>query len=113
MHNPPAAALAAGLCLALLTAGCASTPTALQGLGAAAERADTDASLAYVAIATAVNDVEALAATTPAERDRAEALKTRAYAALQAAHRAYAAGRAPDLEPLRALLREAAALKER
>jgi len=96
------AALAAGL-----LGGCA-LPGGLKGLHADAERADTDASLAYVGIASSVDAYEA---SPSADKASAEALKRKAWNALGAVHAAYAAGQSIDLKPLEDLSRQVAALR--
>ena len=95
---------------AVLLSGCALAG-GLKGLHADAERADTDASLAYVGIASSINAYEFAPGTTAADRGAAEAIKRKAWAALGAVHAAYAAGRTIDLKPLQDLSREAAALR--
>ena len=100
-----AAALAA-VCLS----GCALTG-GLKGLHADAERADTDASLAYVGIASGLNAYEAAPSASAADKASAEALKRKAWEALGAVHAAYAAGQAIDLKPPQDLSRQAAALR--
>ena len=102
--------LIAVACAAVLLSSCAATG-GLKGFHADAERADTDASLAYVAVASAVNAYEASPGVSPASRFSAEAIKVKAWAALGDVHAAYAAGQAIDLAPLQALVRQATALK--
>ena len=104
-HRLIAAALAA-VCLS----ACA-TPGGLPGLHADAERADTDASLAYVGIASGLNAYEARPGSSPGDVQAAEALKRRAWTALGAVHTAYAAGQAIDLKPLQDLTKQVAALR--
>ena len=75
-----------------------------------AERADTDASLAYAAIATTINAYEARAGVTPDEAAGAEGLKLKAWEALMAERRTYALAGTVDLTALAALAAEARAL---
>ena len=102
--------LAAAAGAAVLLSGCALTG-GLKGLHADAERADTDAGLAYVGIAYSLNAYEAAPGATAADRAAAEAIKRKAWEALGAVHAAYAGGRTIDLKPLQDLSREAAALR--
>ena len=95
--------------IALALGGCALTG-GVHGLRADAERADTDASLAYVGIASTVNAFEASPAATEAQRAAAEGLKRKAWAALVIVHSAYAQGQAVDLKPLQDLAHQVAAL---
>ena len=104
-----AAAMAGALSLGALS-GCALTG-GLKGLHADAERADTDASLAYVGIASGLNAYEAAPSASVADKASAEALRRKAWEALGAVHAAYAAGQAIDLKPLQDLTRQAAALR--
>ena len=99
----------------MLLSGCALTEGmkigGLKGLHADAERADTDASLAYVGIASSINAYESAPGTTAAERAAAEAIKQKAWEALGAVHAAFAAGQTIDLKPLQDLSREVTALR--
>ena len=99
--RPILLAAAAGLCLSAC-----STPS----LKMAAERGDTDASLAYAAIATSLNAYEARAGVTPAQVASAEALKLKACEALAAERQTYALAGAVDLTALTAIAAEANAL---
>lgn len=90
-------------------AGCATG--AVPGVHAVAERADTDASLAYVAIATTVNAIEAEPTVSQDKKDQAEAIKRKAWAALGIAHQAYASGVVADISLLQDLLRQIVTLK--
>ena len=75
-----------------------------------AERADTDASLAYAAIATSINAYEARTGVTPAQVAGAEALKLKAWEALTAERQTYALAGTADLTALTALAAQAEAL---
>jgi hypothetical protein len=75
-----------------------------------AEKADTDASLAYAAIATTINAYEARTGVTPAQAAGAEGLKLRAWDALLLERRTYALAGTVDLTALSALAAEAKAL---
>ena len=97
-------ALAGIIPLALL-AGCATA-----GLKQGAEKADTDASLAYAAIATTINAYEARPGVTPAELANAEALKLKAWEALTVERQTYALAGTVDLTALTALAVQATAL---
>lgn len=102
------AAFAALLICAPL-ASCA-TSGGVPGAHAAAERADTDASLLYAAIASAVNQYKAAPTTTDIQKAEAEALKVKAWAALGLVHQAYASNVVASLDVLSALLHQAQAL---
>ena len=88
--------------LSLAIAGCAT-----MNLKMDAEKGDTEASNAYVAIATTLNAYET---AHPSNVAQAEALKMRAWQALVIERQAYAAGKAVDLTPLTVILSEAKAL---
>ena len=94
-------ALAAIIPVAIL-AGCATANLKMD-----AEKADTEASNAYVAIATTLNAYEA---AHPDGTAQAEALKLKAWQALAAERQAYAAGQTVDLTPLTAILSDAKAM---
>jgi hypothetical protein len=96
--------------LALALSGCALTG-GVKGFHADAERADTDASLAYVGIASAVDAYKAAPGTDAGQDANAEVLKRRAWEVLKGIHVAYAAGQAIDLTPLQDLARQVQALK--
>jgi len=101
--------------LAALAVLAAAGMEACAGLQAAtpailAERADTDASLTYAAIASGVNAYEALPTTSPAQAAPAEALKVKAWAILSQERQAYALGRTFDLSGLKALVTQASML---
>jgi hypothetical protein len=91
--------------IALILASCVSN-----NLKQGPERADTDASLAYAGIATAVAAYEARAGITPVQTASAEALKTKAWEALIAERETYALAGAVDLTRLTALAVQAKAL---
>jgi len=97
------ALILAGAGLAL--AGCSSLSA-----GQVAEKADTDACLAYAAIATTLNAYEARSGVTPAQTAAAEALKLKAWQALLVERQAYAASGTVDLTTLGALAARAQAL---
>lgn len=100
--------LAGALCLGLAAAGCNTTSGAGGGTpGQALEKADTDASLIYVAIASSVNAYKALPTTTPDQVANAEAIKVKAWDALGVERKAYAAGQGVDLSALNALFAQA------
>jgi hypothetical protein len=92
----------AALAFAGLLSACASLKPAQL-----AEKADTDASLAYAAVASSVNAYEGVAG---ADAAKAEALKLKAWEALMIERQAYAAGQAVDLTALTALVAQAQAL---
>ena len=75
-----------------------------------AEKSDTDASLAYAAVATAVNAYEAKPGVTAAQTASAEGLKLKAWEALMIERQAYAAGQTIDLTALASLVAQAKAL---
>jgi hypothetical protein len=75
-----------------------------------AERADTDASLAYAAIATTIDAYEARTGVTPAQTDGAEGLKLKAWEALMVERQTYALAGTVDLTALTALAVQAKAL---
>lgn len=91
------------LCAAALALmGCGAftaPPMASQAL----EKADTDASLIYVAVAQSVDAYKALPTTTPAQAAFADTVKARAWSALGVERQAYAAGQAIDLSTLNTL----------
>ena len=87
---------------ALTLAACAHTNVAQ-----IEEKADTDASFAYAAIATSLNAYEA---AHPAGTQAAEALKMKAWLALMVERQAYAAGKTVDLSAFTAIAAEAKAL---
>jgi len=89
--------------LAALPAACVS-PGAIQTAAQVAEKADTDASLAYAGIASSVNAYKALSTTTAAKAASAEALKVQAWSLLTQERQAYALGQAVDPTALRALV---------
>ncbi len=91
------------LLAALALTGC-GTFTAPPMAAQALEKADTDASLIYVAVASSVNAYKALPTTTPTQGAYAEGLRTEAWRALGVERRAYAAGQAVDLAYLNGLL---------
>ena len=107
--------LIAALLTAALAPACAlnAGTGALAGVAADAERADTDASLTYVGIASAIDAYEAGPRGSGAGTQAAEALRQLAWEALSGVHRAYAAGEPIDLVPLQALARQAASLETR
>ena len=92
-------------CAAVL-AGCSAMNAARN-----AERADTDASLAYAAIATTINTYEARAGVTPAQAAGAEGLKLKAWEALMVERQTYALAGTVDLTALTALAAQANALE--
>jgi hypothetical protein len=103
---PRALLLVAGLmALGVAVASCSTT-----GVKQAPEKADTDASLAYAAIATTVNAYEARAGVTPAQVAGAEALKLKAWEALLIERQTYADAGTVDLTELAALAAQAKAL---
>jgi hypothetical protein len=75
-----------------------------------AEKSDTDASLAYAAIASTINAYEACAGVTPTQVASAEALKLKAWEALAAERQTYALAGTVDLTALTALAAQAKAL---
>lgn len=90
---------------ALTLAACAAQPVRM-----AAEKGDTDASLAYAAIATTINAYEARAGVTPAQTANAEGLKLKAWNALMVERHTYAMAGTVDLTALTAIAAEAKAL---
>lgn len=72
-----------------------------------AEKADTEASLAYAAIATTITAYEAGAGITPAQLAHAEALKLKAWEALMLERQTYAVAGTVDLTALTALAGQA------
>lgn len=80
--------VALALCACTTTTGSSPALTAAQ----VAEKVDTEANLAYVAIASALNAHEALPTTTPAQRAADEATKLKAWRALQSERALYQAG---------------------
>lgn len=88
-----------------LMAACASTTatTISQGM----EKVDTDAALAYAAVATSVNAAET---ARPAGMVADEALKLKAWNLFAAEHKAYLLGQSVDISALLALVTEAKAL---
>ena len=90
------------IAVALSLAACAHT-----NLKQDAEKADTSANLAYVAIATTINAYET---AHPEGAKAAEALKLKAWEALLIERQAYLAGQTIDLTPFTTILAQAKAL---
>lgn len=88
---------------ALALTGCATASGPSPAASQALEKADTDASLIYVAIAQSVDAYKALPTTTPAQAAFADTVKARAWSALGVERQAYAAGQAIDLSALNTL----------
>ena len=93
--------IAAIVALVLLLAACGQTPKML------AEKGDTDASLAYVTIATLCNTYEA---RPGADIAKAESLKLEAWKALVIERQAYTLYGTVDLRALTALVAQARGL---
>src|ERR1700678_348484 len=95
----------------IIGAACAAALAACSTISVkqTAEKADTDASLAYAAIATTLNAYEARSGVTAAQTSAAEALKLKAWQALLVERQAYAASGAVDLTTLSALAAQAQA----
>lgn len=72
-----------------------------------AEKVDTDAILAYTAIASSVNAYEAKAG---ADKAKAESIRTEAWSLLAAEHAVYKSGAVGDITALEALVAQAASL---
>ena len=87
--------------VALTIVGCGSNPKML------AEKADTDASLAYVTVATVVNTYES---RPDADMAKGEALKLEAWKALVIERQAYALTGTVDLTALTVLVTQAKSL---
>jgi hypothetical protein len=96
----------------LVTALCAGSLAACSTMDVKrnAERADTDASLAYAAIATSINAYETRTGVTPVQTAGAESLKLKAWEALMLERRTYALTGTVDLTALTALAVQAKAL---
>src|ERR1700678_1532313 len=96
----------------IIGAACAAALAACSTISVkqTAEKADTDASLAYAAIATTLNAYEARAGVTPAQTAAAEALKLKAWEALAVERSTYALAGTVDLTALTALAAQAQAL---
>jgi uncharacterized lipoprotein YajG len=86
-------------CTAML-AGCETSQ--LSSAAQINEKADTEASLLYAAIATILNGHESLATTTPAQKAHDEAIKLKAWNDLMIERQAYAAGGTVILTALQA-----------
>ena len=93
--------------LAAFLGACASVPATTAQI---AEKADTDASLSYAAIASSVNAYEALGTTGAVQAASAEALKLQAWNLLGQERQAYALGRTFDPAGLQALVTQATQL---
>ena len=87
---------------ALYLSGCSATSARMT-----AERGDTDASLAYAAIATSLNAYEARTGVTATQVASAEALKLKAWEALAVERQTYALAGTVDLTALAAIAAEA------
>lgn len=96
--------------LAVALAAFTLTACTTQSVKMGAERADTDASYAYAAIATTINAYEARAGVTPAQTANAEGLKLKAWNALMVERHTYAVAGTVDLTALTAIAAQAKAL---
>lgn len=86
------------LALAASLGACATST--LQSAAQINEKADTEASLVYAAIATTINGYEGLPSTTEAQKASVEAIKLKAWNDLQIERQAYAAGQTVILTAL-------------
>lgn len=95
------------LALALSLSACATSGAHLTPIQVA-EKAETDAELAYVGLATSLNAIEI---ASPGKRASAEALKRQAWEALVHIRTAYAAGQVIDASILANVAAQAGALQ--
>ena len=112
MKRHPATLFASVALFAAALAGCAHVAQSPVALGPAAlrqdaEKADTDALLAYAATAASVNAYEA---TPGADRVKAEALRASGWRLLGKAHAVYRSGAVADIADLLNLAQSAATL---